>query len=112
MERWLKSSAAEAVPVEPQKAADRATAIKAEMAKAWDATATREDMLKHVETWLAYGAAPAEVKGCMLREELHTLMEAVYREKHPEDFEAKAEVVEVSGEGPYRTPGEAEEIVR
>lgn len=121
MERWLKSSAAEAVPVEPQKAADRATAVKAEMAKAWDATATREDMLKHAECWLAgakekdadgnlhdHGAAPAEVRGCMLREELHALMEAVYREKHPEDFEPKAEEP-VGGEGPYRTPGELEE---
>jgi hypothetical protein len=90
MERWLKSTA-EAAPVEPQKTLDRAAAIKLEMAKAWVTTATREDMLAHIEKWLAYGAAPAEVKGCMLREELHPIMLEVYQEKHPEDF-PKAEV--------------------
>jgi hypothetical protein len=111
MERWLKTSAAvEAAPVEPQKAADRATAVKAEMAKVWDATATREDMLKHIESWLAYGGAPAEVRGCMLREELQPLLVEVYQEKHPEDFAAKAEEP-VEGAGPYRTPGELEEPV-
>lgn len=124
MERWLKASAAvEAVaePVDEQKATDRVTAVKAEIAKAWDATATRDDMLAHVENWLVgaktknpdgtlhdHGAAPPEVRGCMLREELHALMEAVYREKHPEDFEKAEEPV--GGAGPYRTPGEAEEI--
>jgi hypothetical protein len=109
MERWLKASAVEAVPVDEKKTTDRATAVKAEMARVWDAKATRDDMLKHAEAWLAYGGAPAAVKGCMLREELHALLVEVYQEKHPEDFEKKAEpVVDM---GPYRTPGELEEPV-
>lgn len=121
MERWLKASAAVAEPVDEQKATDRVTAVKAEIAKAWDATATRDDMLAHVENWLVgaktknadgtlhdHGTAPAEVRGCMLREELHALLTEVYQEKHPEDFAAKAE--EPVGAGPYRTPGESEEI--
>jgi len=109
MERWLKASAAvEAAPVvDEKKVTDRVTAVKAEMARAWDATPDREEMLKHVEEWLAYGDAPAEVKGCMLREELYPLIVEVYAEKHPEDF-AKAEEGVVNM-GPYRTPGELEE---
>lgn len=110
MERWLKASEVEAVQVEPTKAADRVTAVKAEMARVWDETPTREAMLKHVETWLAYGGAPVEVRGCMLREELSPLIEDVYREKHPEDWEAKPALpdvvdVEANGEGAYREAG-------
>jgi hypothetical protein len=86
MERWLKAAAVEAVPVDEQKVEDRATAVKAEMRRVWDATGTRDAMLKHIEEWLAYGAAPAGVKGCVLREELHPIMLAVYEEKYPEDF--------------------------
>jgi hypothetical protein len=109
MERWLKASAVEAAPVaDEKKAEDRVTAIKAEMAKAWDDVPTRDAMLKHVEAWLAYGGAPEGVKGCMLREELYPLLVEVYQEKHPEDF-PKAEEVAVVGAGPYRTPGELEE---
>lgn len=107
MERWLKASVAEVAPIDGQKATDRTAAIKLEMAKAWDTTATREDMLKHVEEWLAYGAAPAEVKGCVLREELHPIMLEVYQERHPEDF-AVAEVKPVGEVG----LGEVEEIVK
>jgi hypothetical protein len=105
MERWLKATAIEAAPIDEQKALDRTAAIKAEMSKVWDAMGTRDDMLKHVEEWLAYGAAPAGVKGCMLREELTPIMEEVYREKHPEDFPKVEEVVDM---GPYRTPGKLE----
>jgi hypothetical protein len=109
MDRWLKASAVEAAPVvDEKKIEDRATAIKAEMSRAWDSIGTRDDMLKHVEEWLAYGAAPEGVKGCMLREELHPLLVEVYQEKHPEDF-PKAEEVAVVGAGPYRMPGELEE---
>jgi hypothetical protein len=107
MERWLKSVAAEAAPVDEQKAVDRVTAIKAEMAKAWDDVPTRDAMLKHVEAWLAYGGAPEGVKGCMLREDLYPLLVEVYQEKHPQDFEAKPALgvevaVEANGEGAYR----------
>ncbi len=101
MERWLKAAVA-AVPVDEQKALDRVTAIKAEMSRLWDEAATRDDMLARIEKWLAYGAAPAGVKGCMLREELYPIMEAVYKEEHPEDFaEAKFEerIGEVVGGG-------------
>jgi hypothetical protein len=103
MERWLKASAVEAAPVEPAKAADRAAAVKAEMSKVWDATPDREAMLKHVEAWLAYGAAPVEVRGCMLREELHPIMVEVYQEKYPEDFAAP------KAEGEVGLGGELEE---
>jgi len=107
MERWMKAS--EAAPVDKKKAA-RVAAVKAEMAKVWDTTPTREAMLSYIEKWLAYGAAPAEVKGCMLREELYPLMAEVYREKHPEDFEAEPALpdvvdVEANGEGAYREAG-------
>ena len=85
MERWLKASAAvEAAPVDEKKT-DRATAVKAEMAKVWAETPDRDDMLKHAEEWLAF-RAPVEVRGCVLREELTPLMLEVYAEKHPEDF--------------------------
>jgi hypothetical protein len=87
MERWLKP--VEAVASDPVKDETRLVAVKAEMAKVWDATMTRDEMLKHAEEWLAF-TAPVEVRGCMLREELHPLMVEVYREKHPEDFEVKA----------------------
>jgi hypothetical protein len=98
MERWLK--AAEVASVDPAKESARVVAVKAEMAKVWDATMTRDEMLKHAEEWLAF-TAPVEVRGCMLREELHPLMVEVYREKHPEDFEVKAldPIGEVGGLG-------------
>lgn len=119
MERWRKAASVEAEQVDEKKASDRVAAVKAEMAKAWDATANRDDMLTHIECWLAgaklkdangelhdHGVAPAAVRGCVPREVLHVLLEEVYQEKHPEDFEVRAAEVEPSGEGPYRTPGE------
>ena len=103
MDRWLKADTAEKAPVDPGKEAAWQTAVKAEMAKVWDATGNRDAMLLHVECWLAgarskdaagnvcdHGEAPVEVRGQRLRAELYPLMEAVYQEKHPEDFEAKA----------------------
>jgi hypothetical protein len=101
MERWLK--AAEASPVDEQKVEDRAVAVKTEMQRVWDSTGTREDMLKYIEAWLAYGAAPAGVKGCVLRGELYPVMLKVYEEKHPEDFAAaKPGVIVGLGEEPVK----------
>lgn len=98
MDRWLKASAVEAAPVvDEKKIEDRATAVKAEVAKVWDATGTRDDMLKYIEEWLAF-TAPVEVRGCVLREELYPLLVEVYQEKHPEDF-AAAEVKPVGDLG-------------
>lgn len=96
MERWMK--AVEAAPVEDEKKlSDRAAAVKAEIAAQWDAIGTRDDMLKHVEEWLAYGAAPAGVKGCVPREELYPIMEEVYKERFPEDFPVVEEAKPVEG---------------
>ena len=83
MERWLKPVAAAAS--DPVKDDAKLVAAKAEMAKVWDATTTREAMLKHTEEWLAF-TAPVEVRGCVPREKLYPLMVEVYQEKHPEDF--------------------------
>ena len=99
MERWLKP--VEAVPLDPTKEANRLAAVKAEMARAWDTTATRDEMLKRMEEWCAF-TAPIEVRGCVPREALTPIMVEVYREKHPEDFEpAKPlEMGDVLGEQP------------
>lgn len=86
MERWLKPVAA--AVSDPVKDDAKLVAVKAEMAKSWDAKGTQEEMLKHAETWLAF-TAPVEVRGCVLREKLYPVMVEVYREKHPEDFEVK-----------------------
>ena len=84
MERWLKPVATTA-PVDTHKVETQVAAVKTEISSRWDTIATRAEMLKHIEAWLAYGAA--EVKGCLPREVLHEVMLEVYREKFPEDFE-------------------------
>lgn len=94
MERWLKP--VETAAPDPVKDDAKLVAAKAEMAKVWDAKGTRDEMMKHVETWLAF-TAPVEMRGCLPREKLYPLMVEVYQEKHPEDFEAKP--VEPIGEG-------------
>lgn len=100
MECWLKPVAAVTAP-DPVKDDAKLVAVKAEMAKVWDEYATMDDMMKHVENWLVgshvagkenpgcHGIAPVGVRGCLLREQLYPVMLEVYREKHPEDFEAK-----------------------
>jgi len=85
MERWLKPAVA-AAPVDEQKVVAQVAAVRAEMTARWDAIATRDAMLRHVENWLAYGAADAGVKGCLPRETLHVVMAEIYQEKFPEDF--------------------------
>lgn len=86
MERWLQSAAVAADPVNPEKEAAWQSAVKSEMSKVWDATKNRDEMLKHVEVWLAKDA-PVEVRAHKLRDELYPLMVEVYSQKHPEDFE-------------------------
>lgn len=108
MERWLKKVRAAETASADERMAARVAAVEAEMARVWDELSTRENMLAHIEEWLAYGDAPVEVKGCVLREELHPIMERVYRGRHPEDWgeaPATSEVAEVepNGEGVYHS---------
>lgn len=96
MERWLKP--VETIAPDPVKDEARLVAAKGEMAKVWDATANRDEMLKKIETWLVT-TAPVEVRGCVSRDQLYPLMVEVYEEKHPEDFVvAPIEPVGATGE--------------
>jgi hypothetical protein len=116
MKRWLQAASvqgggmsAQPAPIDEELVSARVAAIKGEIDARWDEFENVEQMLKHVEEWLAYGAAPDEIKGCLLREELHPLIVGVYREKFPQDFAtepalASAVEIEPNGSAEHREP--------
>jgi hypothetical protein len=55
------------------------------MLRVWDEMKSRDDLLNHVEWWLAKDA-PEAARGHRLREDVHQIMLDVYKDRHPEDF--------------------------